>query len=257
MRQLLRALAIAAAIVAGVLLLAAGYLYAASERRLTRRYTVAPVAFAILRDSASVAHGKHLFEAVTPCALCHGADAGGNVYMHSPAMGTMAGPNLTRGHGSAVAGFTPADWDRAVRHGVRQNGTSLIVMPSEVFTFMNNADLGAIVGYLESAPPVDRQVPRSDFGPVGRALSGAGEACGVSRRAKGAARRGAGDRSGGADRCVWSLYAASRAASVATASDCLAAESRVRQAFHQPRTSRPLASARGPRLISVAQCAKV
>jgi mono/diheme cytochrome c family protein len=86
----------------------------------------------------------------------------------------LAAPNLTRGTGSVVNDFTPADWERAVRHGVRADGTSLIVMPSEVFTHLTDQDLGAIIAYLRRAPPVDRETPRSGFSFLGRALVGFG-----------------------------------------------------------------------------------
>ena len=64
---------------------------------------------------------------------------------------------------------------RAIRRGVSRDGRSLIVMPSEVFTHLSQEDLGAVIAFLKQAPPVDREVPRSGFGPVGRALLAAGK----------------------------------------------------------------------------------
>jgi len=58
---------------------------------------------------------------------------------------------------------------------VKPDGRSLIVMPSEVFTHISQEDMGAVLAYLRSAPPVDRDVPKSGFGPVGRALLAAGK----------------------------------------------------------------------------------
>jgi mono/diheme cytochrome c family protein len=48
-------------------------------------------------------------------------------------------------------------------------------MPSEVFTHLSDTDLGAIIGYLKQLPPVDREVPETRFGPLGRALLAAGK----------------------------------------------------------------------------------
>jgi mono/diheme cytochrome c family protein len=48
-------------------------------------------------------------------------------------------------------------------------------MPSEVFTHISEEDLGAIIAYLRQVTPVDREVPKSGFGPVGRALLAAGK----------------------------------------------------------------------------------
>jgi len=126
-------------------------------------------------DGASVARGEHLVRNIVNCTLCHGSDLGGAVYSSSPAVGTIAGPNLTRGKGGLPADYSDLDYVRAIRHGVRRDGRSLIVMPSEVFTHLSQEDLGAVLAFLKQAPPVDREVPRSGFGPVGRALLATGK----------------------------------------------------------------------------------
>ncbi|HEX5077343.1 MAG TPA: c-type cytochrome [Gemmatimonadaceae bacterium] len=100
---------------------------------------------------------------------------GGAVYSSSPAIGTVAGPNLTRGKGGIGADYSDMDFVRAIRRGVRRDGRSLVVMPSEVFTHLSQEDLGAVIAFLKQVPPVDREVPRSGFGPVGRALLAAGK----------------------------------------------------------------------------------
>ena len=90
-------------------------------------------------------------------------------------IGTLAGPNLTRGEGGLGRTFADADWVRGIRHGVHANGTSLLVMPSEAFAFMSEADLAALIAYLKQLPPVDRAMPASALGPLGRALLVAGQ----------------------------------------------------------------------------------
>jgi cytochrome c553 len=173
--RLLRVLGITLGILVAVALVGAGAAYALSARRLGRVHAVPePPALAIPTDSASIARGRHLATIAT-CVLCHGTDLGGSVYSHDPMLGTIAGPNLTSGAGGIGGELAPADWVRAIRHGVRRDGTSLIVMPSEVFVHMGETDLAALIAYLEQLPPVDREVPRSGFGPVGRALLAAGK----------------------------------------------------------------------------------
>jgi mono/diheme cytochrome c family protein len=71
--------------------------------------------------------------------------------------------------------FTDADWIRAIRHGVRRNGQSVLFMPSQEYTGMSDDDLGALVAYLKSLPPVDNPQPASSVGPLGRALFVAGQ----------------------------------------------------------------------------------
>jgi mono/diheme cytochrome c family protein len=89
-------------------------------------------------------------------------------------VGVVAGRNLTGGRGGIGAEFSDADWVRAIRYGLRRDGTSLIGMPSEVYTKMTDADLGAVIAYLKQLPPVDREVPQSHFKPFGRVLLAAG-----------------------------------------------------------------------------------
>jgi mono/diheme cytochrome c family protein len=165
-------------LLAAVLVLAlagAGVVYAASERKLRRTYDTTVDSVRVPSDAASIARGEHLVRNVIDCTLCHGEDLGGAVYSSSPAIGTVAGPNLTHGKGGLGADYADMDYVRAVRRGVRRDGRSLIVMPSEVFTHLSQEDLGAVIAFLKQVPSVDRDVPKSGFGPVGRALLAAGK----------------------------------------------------------------------------------
>ena len=66
-------------------------------------------------------------------------------------------PNLTRGAGGVAAGYSDdAAWVRAIRHGLNPQGRALVIMPSEVFYFLSDEDLGALVAYVKSLPPVER-----------------------------------------------------------------------------------------------------
>lgn len=161
-------------VIAAILFLSASAIWGLSERALRRTYDAVHDELVIPTDSASIARGEHLTQ-VTGCTLCHGADLGGGIYADMGPVGVVAGPNLTTGRGGAAATFTPQDWTRAIRRGVRQDSTSLIMMPSEVYVHLSQEDLGAIVAYLRARPGVDRDVPRSHFGPVGRALLAAGK----------------------------------------------------------------------------------
>jgi mono/diheme cytochrome c family protein len=175
MRRLVKWAVTALGIVAALLLVTAGVVYARSQRRLTRVYPAAvTLPRAIPTDSATIARGAHLATIAT-CGLCHGADLGGAVYSDDAMLGTIAGPNLTRGRGGVGAALTTADIVRAVRHGVARDGTSLVVMPSEVYVRLSESDLAAVVAYVQHLPPVDRDVPATRFGPLGRALLAAGK----------------------------------------------------------------------------------
>jgi mono/diheme cytochrome c family protein len=48
-------------------------------------------------------------------------------------------------------------------------------MPSEFYNRLSDDDVAAIVAYIRSVPPVDREYPPSTLGPLGRALLVAGQ----------------------------------------------------------------------------------
>ena len=80
-------------------------------------------------------------------------------------MGRWVAPNLTTGQGSVTREYTAADWDHAVRHGLRRGGRSSS-MPSIEFVNLSDYELSDIVAYIRSRPSVDRDLGRVKFGPV-------------------------------------------------------------------------------------------
>ncbi len=122
----------------------------------------------------AIERGRHLVNARYVCIECHGQNFGGGVMVDAFPIGTLLGPNLTAGRGGRTATYTPADWDRIVRHGVLPDGRPA-VMPSEDFQAMSDQELSDIVSYVRSFPPVDNEVPASTFGPLGRVLVATGQ----------------------------------------------------------------------------------
>jgi mono/diheme cytochrome c family protein len=167
---------VSSAIVLALVLFLIGTVWIVSWRRIGRVHTAnVVVPRTIPTDAAAIARGQHLASAVGSCTLCHGPDLGGQMLGEPSAFGTLAGPNLTRGAGGLGRTFVDADWVRAIRHGIHRDGTSQIVMPSEAFVHMNEADLAALIAYLKQLPPVDREMPATTLGPIGRALLVAGQ----------------------------------------------------------------------------------
>ena len=50
------------------------------------------------------------------------------------------------------------DYERAILHGVGNDGRNLVIMPSFNFAYLSDEDLGAIVAYLKSLPPIDNEM---------------------------------------------------------------------------------------------------
>ncbi len=176
MRTWRRRVVIVLGSLAGVLFLTAATLWAMAERELRRVHPAPEESFtAAAPDSALLARGEHLARAVGSCVMCHGEDLGGMVVADAGPMGWLAGPNLTRGRGGVGATLSDADWERAIRHGIRANGRSLILMPSEAFVHFSDQDLSALVAFLKQLPPVDRELEPTHLRPIGRALLAAGK----------------------------------------------------------------------------------
>jgi mono/diheme cytochrome c family protein len=64
---------------------------------------------------------------------------------------------------------------RAIRHGVRRDGTGLMIMPSADFNPLSDQDVGAIISYIKSLPAVARTLPPTELHFLGRALWTAGQ----------------------------------------------------------------------------------
>ncbi len=170
-----------AAVSLGVLLLLVGAgvagLYAWSGAELKKKLTTPTHAFTAptAPDSALLARGKHVVDALAKCSECHTADLGGGTMIDDAAFGHLATPNLTSGAGGIGADYTDADWERAVRHGVARDGRRLMIMPSNEYQYLSDEDLGVIVAYLRSVPAVDRETAPTQLGPLPRALYAAGK----------------------------------------------------------------------------------
>lgn len=162
MRWVLR---IGAALVA-LVVLATGTLWLLSNRALARRYDVTAAPITIPTDSAALARGRHLATAIGKCVDCHGENLGGTVMDMGP-FGTFSQPNLTTGRGGSPA-RSDAEWVRTIRHGVGAGGRPLVFMPSLAYHPMTEADLGALIAYLKSVPPVDTVLPPTRLGPIAR-----------------------------------------------------------------------------------------
>jgi mono/diheme cytochrome c family protein len=143
-------------------------IYGVTWARTGRTFDVAATPVPVSRDSATLARGEHLVTAIGKCAECHGADYGGKVFIDDPALGRVVARNITPG--GEVAQYSDAELARAIRHGVRKNGKGLLIMPSADYAGFSDEDVGAVVSYLRSLPPVTRPLPPTEMHFLARAL---------------------------------------------------------------------------------------
>lgn len=164
MKRLLRRLGIVSGGLVALIVVACVVVYALSEHVLRRTYPVPSVAIAVPNDPASIAEGRRLATIRGCFGGCHGKEAEGAVMFDQPLIARITAPNLT----ASVRKYDAAELSAIIRHGVRPDGRSVLVMPSEVFIGLNDTDLGRIIAFLRSLPPAKGPGPDISPGPLGR-----------------------------------------------------------------------------------------
>lgn len=167
MRKLLRIVGrVVLGLVALILVVvAAGFIVGGVK--LNKTYDVPATTLFVPTDSASIARGE-VFATLAGCTGCHTSTLAGQVMGDDPLFGRLTSANLTRGNGGVGATYTDADWERAIRHGVRRDGTPLFIMPSDEFNKFRDEELGRLIAYVKSVPPVDNVIPSRRVGPIAR-----------------------------------------------------------------------------------------
>lgn len=146
-RSLLVLVGLAGAAVAAVVIAAQ-----VGERKAQRRIDVDVVPVALRDDAAGLERGRYLYRS-RGCADCHGVDGAGRDVIDDGKGLLVHAPNITPAPGSPTAVYAVADWQRTIRHGVAPGGRPLMIMPSEDYNRLTDADLGALVGYVKQMPP--------------------------------------------------------------------------------------------------------
>ncbi|HWA87575.1 MAG TPA: cytochrome c [Opitutus sp.] len=174
MKKVLKVLGYVVAALLVIIVIAFVSVYAASNAKLHKKYSVTAQPPSVPAGADALARGKHI--ALTRgCFECHGADLAGATVFDNPAMGRADGPNITRGEGGLPAGWGDVDFERAIRHGVMPDGRGLFLMPSTDFATMSRSDMGALIAYVKSVPAVNKPTVPVKVGPVARALLVAGK----------------------------------------------------------------------------------
>ena len=173
MKKVFKWLGIVLGSLIGLLLLAGVVLYFMGDARLNNTYDVPPSNIVLPTDEASIEFGRHRAE--TLCQGCHGADLSGvENWFSAPPIGTIDSVNLTSGEGGIGDEFTTEDYVRAIRHGIDHEGKPIFMTAVPSTAHLSDEDLGAIIAYLKTVPPVDHQTKERYFTPLARILLAAG-----------------------------------------------------------------------------------
>lgn len=158
----------------GVIVIAAGAVYAKSSSELARKATPpSRAALAIATDSVALERGRKL-TTVNGCRECHGANLGGTVMTDDPAFARLVAPNLTSGDGGVLARYDDRALDAAIRDGVGADGRKLFIMPSAEYAGLADADVAAIIADIRASAPVNNVLPALSLRAVARTLVATG-----------------------------------------------------------------------------------
>lgn len=157
----------------GLLLVAGVVMYLMGNARFQKTYDFPPSNIVVPTDETSITYGRHRAESL--CQGCHGEDMGGIInFFDGGPLGTLDAANLTLGEGGLGEDYTTEDFVKAIRHGINKEGKP-IFMPAVVSTaYLSDEDLGAIIAYVKTLPPVDRETQGNKFTPLAKILLTAG-----------------------------------------------------------------------------------
>jgi mono/diheme cytochrome c family protein len=117
-----------------------------------------------LANATLIERGQYLARAAD-CAACHTADggapfAGGRAFVLP--FGTLYSTNITPDKETGIGNYSDANFLDAVHKGMGRDNTKLYpAMPFASYTYMTDADAGAIKAYLFSLAPVHAPAPRN------------------------------------------------------------------------------------------------
>jgi mono/diheme cytochrome c family protein len=162
MRKALRWLGIGLGAAIGLLLLAAGAIFAISEMALRKEHRAAaeplpaPTA-AELADAPRQAR-------ILGCLSCHGDKLQGKVMFEAPGVARMVAPNLT----TLAAAASDQQLAAAIRQGIGHDGRALFVMPSAMYSRLDPGEVAALIAWLRAQPRVAGMSDPVRIGPLGR-----------------------------------------------------------------------------------------
>jgi len=172
MKRVLKWIGIVLLVLVGIIVVGGAVGHFVGKGRLDKAPEIATKPVAVPGDAAAIAKGERLVNEVSFCAECHGENLEGDVLIDGEVGLYVPATNLTAGAGGIGAAYSDEDWERAIRHGVGPDGRVLFIMPSNFYQHYSDEDLGALIAYLKSVPPVDNDLGARRVGFPGTILGG-------------------------------------------------------------------------------------
>jgi mono/diheme cytochrome c family protein len=164
MRKALRWAGIGLGAVLALLLVAALVIFAWSEIILRRDYAAAPETLS--RPSTVDAAEAPRLARVLGCLSCHGEGLKGKLMFDAPGVAKVFAPNLTQ----VAAEASDQQLAVGIRQGIGHDGRGLFIMPSAMFSRLDDRQTAALVAWIRTLPKVEGKTKGLSSGPIGRLL---------------------------------------------------------------------------------------
>ena len=162
MRKALRWAGIGLAAIVGLLLVAALVIFAWSEIILRRGYAAIPETLPAV-STAEAAEAPRLAR-VLGCLSCHGEGLKGKLMFDAPGVARVFAPNLTE----VAAKASDQQLAAGIRQGIGHDGRGLFIMPSAMFSRLDDRQTAALVAWIRLLPRAEGQGKGLSAGPIGR-----------------------------------------------------------------------------------------
>ena len=143
-------------------LLAAAYVWVASDRKLNAQVEARPERL-VVPTPAQLADGPRQLR-ILGCVSCHGEGLRGKLFFDEPNVAQVHAPNLTL----IAAKATDQQLAQAIRQGVSHDGRALFIMPSAQYSRLMDGEVTALISAIRVQPRGGEQTPGIKLGPIGR-----------------------------------------------------------------------------------------
>ena len=153
----------------GLIALSIWHIESASQAVLTHIYARPQNPLAITPNPQMVSAGRRLVR-INGCSDCHGAGDTGHVVLTGWLGTRLVAPNLT----VLAHRLSTQQLAAAIRYGVKPDGRAVISMPAQRFLRQSDADVAAMIAYLQSRPVRPNTAGPTRWGLIGRAMLATG-----------------------------------------------------------------------------------
>ena len=167
MKRILRWLAYGVCGLIGLIAVAIVAVYARSEWVRSQSWDVPAEALTLSSASmgqADVDEGRRLAQIFGCFNGCHGKRSDGGVFLDIPNVIKLVAPSLPR----LTSTSSNPDLIRAIRFGIKADGTSVWGMPSDALYHLSDEQLASLIAFIHSEPVGPPVEERSVFRPLSR-----------------------------------------------------------------------------------------